>query len=213
MKLYRKIHEMFSAPGEKGEYSAGAWQDMVRRKALELCASREGRLLEVGCGEGLFLRQVKERVPGLECFGIDISVERLKAAGSRLGGVNGLSVQDAGRLSFPDGCFDTVVCINVLFNLGSRQAVAAVMREIARVARPGARIIVDFRNRGNPLLGLKYALAPLYDPTVRGLPLRTYSLSEVRALLAGAGLTVVRAYPLGFAGKTFAPVIVMEAKR
>ena len=204
---------MMSAPGEKGEYSSGVWQDLARGKALELCAGRTGRLLEVGCGEGLFLRRLKERCPGLELSGVDISAERVQAAGERLGGGAAVSVQDASRLSFPDGHFDTVVCVNVLFNLPSRETVAQVLREIARVSRAGARIIADFRNAGNPLLGLKYALAPLYDPTVRGLPLRAYRPAEMKRFLSGAGLSAARAYPLGFPGLTLAPVIVWEAER
>ena len=54
-KVYYWLHKKFSKPDERGEYSAGVWQDAVREKVFELCTFSSGKLLEVGCGEGLFL--------------------------------------------------------------------------------------------------------------------------------------------------------------
>lgn len=212
-RIYSFFHRLASRRGERGEYSSGVWQDMARSTALALCKGRKGRLLEIGCGEGLFLSRLKEQEPGIELYGIDSDTARIQQAIVRCGSSLNLSVQDACRLQFAGGHFDTVVCVNVIFNLASPQQVEAMIKEIARVSRPGATVILEFRNSGNPLLALKYGLAPWYDPSVKDLPLRTYGLGRMKRMLAGCGLTVREVFPVGFSWTVLAPVIMIEAVR
>ena len=47
------------------------------------------------------------------------------------------------RLPFEDGSFDYVVCVSVLSLLSSRERVSWLLREFARVLKPGARAILD----------------------------------------------------------------------
>jgi ubiquinone/menaquinone biosynthesis C-methylase UbiE len=186
---------------------------MARSKALELCHGKKGALLEIGCGEGLFLARVGAQEPGLALSGIDNNEQRVRQAAQRLGPACAVTRGDAARLVFPDGSFDTVVCVNVLFNLDSPETVRSVLSEMARVCRRDGTVIIDFRNGRNPLLRLKYACAPWYDPTVKGLPLRTYTFAAMERLLAGCGLRVRSRHPLGFFVKALAPLIVLEAGR
>ena len=211
-RLYSWFHRMASRKDERGEYSGGAWQDMARRQALEFCKGRKGRCLEVGCGEGLFLSRLKEQEPGMELFGIDNNDDRLRMAAQRLGAAARLSRQDACALSFAGGYFDTIVCVNVLFNLDSLKTVEAVIKEMRRVSAPEGIIIFDFRNAANPLLWLKYATAGLYDPSVKGLPLRTYSLAQIRRLLERCGLKLGSAVYLGAPLKFLAPLVMVEVQ-
>ena len=70
-RLYKWFHSVTSRPEEAGEYSAGYWPDKVRRSALDLCAHKRGRILDVGCGEGLFLSKLALSNSGAEIWGID----------------------------------------------------------------------------------------------------------------------------------------------
>ena len=83
-KIYYLFHRLLSKPDERGEYSGGYWQDMVRGKTLLLCRGLKGKVLEVGCGEGLFLVQLVRQNPDLGIWGIDNSDERLSQAKARL---------------------------------------------------------------------------------------------------------------------------------
>lgn len=81
------------------------------------------------------------------------------------------------------------------------------------MTRKSARLIFDIRNLANPLLKIKYKLAPYYDPSVRNLPLNTYSCAQIEGFLKEAGFTVENKLHLGFHFKAFAPLIVYQAKK
>jgi ubiquinone/menaquinone biosynthesis C-methylase UbiE len=212
--LYCRLHRFFSKETERGEYSGGAWQDLTRSAALEFCRGTQGKVLEIGCGEGLFVSQLKQRYPDLGVWGVDNDNRRLQQAGARaaaLGLQIHLSTEDAVRLSFSDGYFDAVVCINVLFNMDSLETVTKVVAEMRRVCRRGGKIIFDFRNSLNPVLEVKYGLARYYDETVRDIHLKTYSLTEIENTAARAGLKIIRTRCIGFFIARYAPIIVVEA--
>ncbi|MBU0633431.1 MAG: class I SAM-dependent methyltransferase [Candidatus Omnitrophica bacterium] len=214
-KIYYWLHNRFSKPQERGEYSAGRWQEQARRRVLELCGEVQGRLLEVGCGEGLFLEEALKKVPAKEIFGIDIWQDILERAKARLRRDDKanilLSQADGTSLPFKDNSLDCVVCVNVFFNLPDLNALRRVLGEITRVCRSGGKVIFDIRNRDNPFLYFKYKFAPLYDATVKNLPLKTYRFARVREYLEEAGLKFNKRLNVGFPNNRFAPVFVIEA--
>lgn len=222
-RLYCFFHKMMSKPGERGEYSAGTWQDLVRRQALEFCAGATGRILEIGCGEGLLLAQLAKQNPAAELYGVDNDAGRLRRAEER-GAAAGLkparlSLQAAPGLTFQDGQFDAVICVNVFFNMPSLAPVAETLAQMKRVCRKGGKIIFDYRNADNALLVWKYRLARYYDETVKDLPLTVFKPAAIDRMQSGLGLRVTRkAYiPAGFSRNAWfrkiAPIIVVEAEK
>jgi ubiquinone/menaquinone biosynthesis C-methylase UbiE len=213
-RIYYWLHSRASKPQERGEYSSGVWQNMIRAETLKLIAGSGGKILELGCGEGLFLQQLSQSNPGLELWGVDNSSSRIEQAEKRLAGKNcQVSVQDAANLSFEDGFFDRVVCINVFFNMPSLEMVKKTLLQMKRVSKSDGRLVFDFRNSANPLLGLKYKLAPFYDRTVKDLPLKTYSLKVIAELLQDLDLKVVSLNYLGASFKKLAPIIMVEVQK
>ena len=213
-EIYYRLHHLISEPQERGEYSAGHWAAIVRREVLLSCGGNKGKILEVGCGEGLFLAQLADKNHELEIWGIDNSSTRIKQARIRLEAGNiHLAVEDAARLSFPDEYFDVVVCINVFFNLPSKEAVRDVLSQMKRVCKKTGLLVFDFRNAANFLLRLKYSLAPLYDGTVKNLPLKTYYQGEIEALVRGLGLRLLQKRYLGAPWKMLAPIILIQAEK
>lgn len=215
-RFYYWFRDVTSRPEERGEYSSGYWQDLIRQGARDMCRSGDGRLLEVGCGEGLLLAQLIKAFPGLEVWGVDGWSEILSRARKRLEGIrSGVSLHkaDAADLPFKDCFFDTVVCVNVYYNMESIQKVRNAILEMARVCKRGGRIVFDIRNSLNPLLVVKYKLARYYDATVTTLPLNTYNPGQIRSILKEAGFEVVQERPLFFNFKPLAPIIMFEAVR
>ena len=100
------------------------------------------RILDVGCGVGMYtaaFRRVTRHV-----FGVEVEAERAREAKDRAAGV----VQAVGeRLPFKDGSFDVVFSHEVLEHVTDDRLSAA---EMARVARPGGRIVVFVPNRLYP---------------------------------------------------------------
>ena len=133
----------------------GAAAVMRRQGLLPLRAAltRRGseRLLDVGCGTGCFLREVKTNRPRLQVIGLDLSPYYLAVARrklqpwSRARFVEGM----AEVMPFGDEEFDTVTCI-YLFHELPPEVRRAVVAEIRRVLRPGGVLIfVDSLQTGD----------------------------------------------------------------
>jgi ubiquinone/menaquinone biosynthesis C-methylase UbiE len=215
-KIYYWLHRITSKPQERGEYSSGYWSDRVRRDALALLEGIEGEVLEVGCGEGLFLVPLAAEHPGLRISGIDNNLERLAQAKNRVAkaGLSTISLfhQDATNLVFEDGHFDAVVCIGVLFNLDSINCARQVLSSMSRVCKKGGRIIFEYRNSLNPLFFVKYGLARYYDKTLT-VPLTAYSPRQIAAIAKSLDLKIIRERYIGFRYKLLSPVIIVEARK
>ncbi len=218
-KIYYWFHRLISKPQERGEYSSGYWLDKVRKEILILCRGVQGRVLEIGCGEGLFLKQLAEENPGLEIWGIDNERARLSNLEKETQKKNikniRLRCEDATNLSFEDEYFERVVCINVFYNMESVEVVRKTLEQMKRVGKKSGRLLFDFRNSLNPFLVLKYRFAKYYDDTVRArnLPLKTYRLKEIKAILNDLSLKIVEKRFVGFPLGLFAPVVIIEAKK
>jgi SAM-dependent methyltransferase len=92
------------------------------------------RVLEVGCGEGELAARLVEEL-GVELVAIDQSTRMVELARAR--GVEA-QVGDVQELEFEDASFDAVVAAWVLFHVPS---LVRALAEIARVLRPGGRLV------------------------------------------------------------------------
>src|SRR5262245_53268802 len=101
--------------------------------ALALLTLEPGqRVLDVGCGAGVFLGLVAER--GAEPHGIDASEALIALARERLPGTD-LRVGDMESLPYEDDSLDLVTGFTSFFFAND---MVAALREAGRVARPGA---------------------------------------------------------------------------
>ncbi len=109
------------------------------RKALSLTGHET--LLDVGCGSGNLLAGINAR----EIVGIDLSDYLLDQARARLKNQANVKIvkANAETIPFPDKYFDRVVCSEVLEHV---KDVPAVLKEIHRVCKPGARLIITLPN-------------------------------------------------------------------
>jgi ubiquinone/menaquinone biosynthesis C-methylase UbiE len=112
-------------------------EDRGRRFARELHRMLDpGRVvLEVGVGTGLIAMGLAEL--GHRVFGVDISEAMARRAGQRIG--PRVVVGDGRRLPVADESLDQAFSVWVLHVVGDP---AAVLREVARILRPGGRYLV-----------------------------------------------------------------------
>ncbi len=108
--------------------------------------SQGERILDVGCGTGIFTTDLLEA--GSRVVGLDISRPMLMAARGKRGTSHLDLVQaDMLHLPFADGCFDKVVSVTALeFVAQARQAVD----EMFRVVRPTGTVVVATLNSLSP---------------------------------------------------------------
>ena len=108
-----------------------------------------GRVLEVGCGRGVALPVLAERLRPQTLIGIDIDArlvaiadERLRATGAGATVMEG----DLRDLPFDSGSFDLVIDFGTCYHIGGGSAgTLAAFREIARVLRPGGKLVHETR--------------------------------------------------------------------
>lgn len=214
-KFYSWLYRVTAMPDERGEYSGGRWEGLARSQALELCKGATGKALEIGFGSGLFVLKLATQEPNLEVWGIDnngLLLDKVlrKAADKELSNLR-LAVEDAKHLSFADGTFDRVVCVNLFLNIGF-EGMATVLKEMKRVCATQGRIIFEFRNSRNLFFVLKYKLAKYYDTTAP-YPLYTFDPVRVEKLLRELGLNVMGRSSIGFPFKWLAPIMFIEAEK
>ena len=70
-----------------------------------------------------------------------------------------LSGGDVRRLPFADGSFDLIFSNSTLDHLGSLDEIALSIEELARILRPGGRLLLTLDNAQNPVIALR-ALLP-----------------------------------------------------
>src|SRR4051794_11910814 len=114
----------------------------IIRRLRKKFGDRPFRVLDVGCGTGVFAERMRSALPNAEVWGVDLvsamlhkGHARWKAHASRIVPVQG----DSERLPFADGSFDAVTCANS-FHHYPKQDVAAA--EFRRVLRPGGSLLL-----------------------------------------------------------------------
>lgn len=112
--------------------------DLVARVRRLLAPLRgDERALDVGCGTGALAYALAPLVG--EVIGVDASEDFLAPAREHAPPGCTFVVGDAEALPFPYGDFDLVGCLRVLHHVRRPELVVA---EIARVTRPGGRILL-----------------------------------------------------------------------
>ncbi len=122
---------------------------MITADFSRLKPSPGDKILDIGCGEGRHA-SAAYRFKGVTAIGADLSHKSLCAAKDRLnyhdqlgahgGGTWGLSATDIACLPFRDGCFDLVICSEVLEHIPDDRS---AMKEIIRVLKPGKTLVVS----------------------------------------------------------------------
>lgn len=160
---------------------------------------KEMKFLDVGCGTGTLMRSL--RAQGLDVAGADASEGMLEMA--RRSGSGEVVQADSSELPFSEGSFDGVYCVALLHHLIERDKAAATLREMARVARPGGKIVVIDHNPANPYWSVIMKKVPQDSGDERLMPAR-----DIVSGLEAAGASVSRIIKSGFM-PDFAPRFLM----
>lgn len=96
------------------------------------------RLVDVCCGNGIYLAFLKGRAHRGPVHGLDLSAGMLAAARGWQAD-DGLLVGDAEALPWRDGSADVALCMHALYHVPAQVAAVA---ELRRVVRPGGRTLL-----------------------------------------------------------------------
>jgi ubiquinone/menaquinone biosynthesis C-methylase UbiE len=113
--------------------------NLEERKLAALLPDLRGkRVLDLGCGTGRWLERISMQGAGLG-VGIDFSAAMLSVAAKKPKIAGQLAQADCLSLPFQSAAFDFVICS---FALSHIQDMKAMVRELARVTRPGGDVFV-----------------------------------------------------------------------
>jgi arsenite methyltransferase len=193
---------------------ASLWASRFGAALLDRLALGRGlRVLDVGCGTGFPAIEIAGRLgPGSRVVGVDVWREavaraRRKAAAYGVANVRFVTA-DGARLPFRAATFDRVTSNLGVNNFADPEA---VLRECARVARPGAQLVLATNVRGHfrelyrELRPLVAALGDAGAPArLRANEAHRGSERSIRAILERTGWRVRRAaidrFAMRFAG-------------
>ncbi|HKT16618.1 MAG TPA: methyltransferase domain-containing protein [Stellaceae bacterium] len=171
---------------------------VLRERILDLAQIAPGdSVLEVGCGTGTLAIAARRRVgPGGRVVGIDASpamIGRAEKKARKAGVEVAFETALAQALPFAAQQFDAALSTVMLHHL-SREARRACAREMARVVRPGGRVLaVDFAGA-----------APGRHRFLRRLHRHGHvDAADLAGLLSAAGLDIIERGAVGLHGLQF----------
>ncbi|MCR4322333.1 MAG: class I SAM-dependent methyltransferase [Candidatus Brocadiaceae bacterium] len=215
---FKRFRGVSKDGGGTRELSSGFLSDRVRDELIAETGRHGGDLLEIGCGEGMFLKKMvsgdknkKNKLVGLELFFKMLERTKYVIGNDR----EHIDFVHAGgeNMPFKEASFDRAVCVNIFYNIPTMGLIEAIIKEAGRVLRKNGVFIFEIRNKYNPFMYLLYRWVYTYDTSIGDLPLNTYFYHEINRFLKRHGLEVIRKkgvfIPLWF----LSPVFIIVARK
>lgn len=171
--------------GEEG-IKTGEWMNKgnlrVNQDTLKvLNASGEENILEIGMGNGFFVKNILEGHPQIKYTGCDFSdvmikeAEKINAEWITKGQATFITA-DIASLPCPNATFDKIVTINTIYFWDNEQK---VLNELKRVLKPNGKLIITLRPKRQMVN---------YPFTKYGF--KMFSKEDIISLLGNNGLSV-----------------------
>ena len=178
---------------ETEEQQLPTYEEAIHRVGLKAGQ----RVLEVGCGSGVFLRAAADR--GARVVGLDASPALLELARVRVPEAE-VTVGDLQSLPYEDDAFDVVAGFNAFFFADD---MVSALREAGRVAKPGAPVVIQVwgaheRCSLDVIKPLVRPFFPGYDPDAPPPP-DLAAPGALEGVASAAGLTPSEAFDVSWA--------------
>ena len=122
----------------------GRWKVVAQNLIQEYNLTNDSKVLDVGCGKGYLLHELKLLLPGLNVRGFDVSNYALAHAKEEI--KESLFIHKAQeQYPFKDNEFDLIISLNTLHNLQVFELKTA-LEEIQRVGRDGYIVVEAYRD-------------------------------------------------------------------
>jgi ubiquinone/menaquinone biosynthesis C-methylase UbiE len=117
------------------------------KRCLEGLVHCSGKVLEIGCGAGRMVKNLKFHCPDIEIHGCDISYKAIHRASSDEQQKANFAVADVQTLPYADESFDIVVGFDIMEHVPDVQR---TITETYRVLKKGGRFHIHAPCEGNP---------------------------------------------------------------
>lgn len=126
------------------KYIPGRWTSVARSLIKRYNLTNNSKILDVGCGKGFILFEIKKILPDLKVYGFDISKHALKNAKEEI--KQYLFLHNAKKkFPFKNKYFDLVISLACLHNLKIFELETS-LKEIQRVGKKSYIMVEGYRN-------------------------------------------------------------------
>jgi len=115
------------------KYIPGRWEEVAKKFIKIYKLDNQSKILDLGCGKGFLIYEIKKILPGIDVTGIDISVYGLKNSKREISQFL-FKADIRKKLKYKSKEFDFVFSINTLHNLEINYLVQAI-KEMQRVGK------------------------------------------------------------------------------
>ena len=187
-RIYDELGKRFggASPKASGYLSESAYL-RERELVLDAIGAESGTVVDVGCGAGLITLPL---VPFAgQVFGLDFNTAACRQAGR-----NGLRAVrgDAFNLPLADGVADLAVNVEFIQQYDA-EAVGRLLNEVARVLRPGGRLVIVWSNRAALFHRVASTVLRILSPWLRSFAavrFAHHAPPRVRSAAESAGLVL-----------------------
>jgi len=163
--------------------------EITVRTAAGLLMHYAGKVADIACGKGPLLRELSPS-NGTRVIGVDQSWNQLADANAA-----GMAVALGNILVMPfkSNAFDMAVCLNTIYNFSSLSEFKPAFMEMLRIINDNGKIVIDIRNRRNPVIRIKNWLhnRKKLFPTIPYVP------EDITGILHAAGCRLVQTKAVG----------------
>lgn len=162
-------------------------EEYENRLILEMLQPHPGeRILDAGCGSGVFTRPLL--AAGAQVDGLEISLPMLQRSKEISAGYPFRSIQgDMLHLPFQDNCFNKVISVTAIEFI---EDAGIAVREAFRVTKPGGAIVVATLNSLSPWSSRRLEAAkkghPLFQQAIFRSPAEIQELAGVEGIVKTA---------------------------
>jgi ubiquinone/menaquinone biosynthesis C-methylase UbiE len=125
------------------KYIKGRWTSVIKKLCKFYKLKKNSKILDVGCGKGFFLKDLKDFDNSFEVYGVDISKYAIKNAHPEIRPY--ITHSNSNKLVWKDNYFDLVVSFNTLHNLYNYDLFKS-LKELERVGKKKYVVVESYRN-------------------------------------------------------------------
>ncbi|OUV61117.1 MAG: SAM-dependent methyltransferase [Cellvibrionales bacterium TMED122] len=126
------------------KYIPGRWSGVAKKLIKKYKLNNKSKILDVGCGKGYVLYEIKKILPEVGIYGFDVSKHALKNSKKEV--KDALFIHDARKkYPFKNNFFDLAISLACLHNLKIHELEKSI-KEIQRVSKKAYIMVEGYRN-------------------------------------------------------------------
>ncbi len=167
--------------------------DWMAKKVMAPIKAKKSKVLEIGCGYGRLAEKILMKFPSSQVVGVDVASNYVSIFNRKLSPRGKAYVASAVSLPFKNSVFDQIYIVTVLMYVVKKKEQKKVFSEIARVLKPGGKIVIIEREPfGYFLVTLGGLVSKLRGKKNREIPAVSFSPKDIEILAKSVGIKIVK---------------------